>query len=234
MKIIMASAIQMTIFSTSSILTVARPVIELCRARRPKHVANHSFISAQPRSGFPNPPGRSPRGRARAASASSWSQPFLRSTPEILLERFSRSPSGALSSFRLNVSGALGLKGTNGETLEGSFSCTGRTTASNRTMKISASIAATPWIKTGEHGRRVRYFLHNPVISSTCSAIWSALRPERQFLARGRAHSDRPAASADLLAHYSCQKKCADVGHGGFLWSRDNGIATSVPPKADC
>ena len=57
--------------------------------------------------------------------------------------RFSRAPSGAPSSFRLNVSWALGLKGTNGETLEGSFSGTGRTAASNRTMKISASIATT-------------------------------------------------------------------------------------------
>ena len=77
-------------------------------------------------------------------SIPAWSQPRLRSSTETLARTLLALTFRSPSSFRLNVSWALGLKDTNGETLEESFSCTGRTAASNRTMKISASIATTP------------------------------------------------------------------------------------------
>jgi hypothetical protein len=49
------------------------------------------------------------------------------------------------------------LNGTNGDVLEGSGCCSARAAASNRTMKISASMLITLWIKTAEHSTNPAY-----------------------------------------------------------------------------
>jgi hypothetical protein len=51
----------------------------------------------------------------------------------------------------------LGVKDTNREALDGTVSFNARAAASNLTMKISASIATTSWIKTAEYSTAVEY-----------------------------------------------------------------------------
>ena len=55
----------------------------------------------------------------------------------------SRTASDGRSGLCLNVNWLLGLKGMNREVLDGTVSFNARAAASNRTMKISASIATT-------------------------------------------------------------------------------------------
>jgi hypothetical protein len=67
-----------------------------------------------------------------------------------------RSALGASSRLRpvsLQIGWRLGLNGMKGDLLDGSMSSTNRASASDRTIKISASIATTFWIRTAEQRR---------------------------------------------------------------------------------
>ena len=71
-----------------------------------------------------------------------------------LTGRSSLEASLALRSVSLKVNWGLGLNGMNWDALDGRTSSTNRAFASDRTIKISASIATTFWIRTAEQRSR--------------------------------------------------------------------------------